>query len=301
MSANTGAHPAADPQGAQAAQTNVFDLVRRGYDRQQVDDHMRTLLAQLAELRQAHQRERRRAEWGEAELRNLRAQLEQQSTHSAEGQEQGFGYRVEKLLRTAEQEAVEVRSSAAREAAALLEQARADAEAHRHEVEQSLIARTATLEQEATRRKVELDERERQIAEQAIAARENAERMLSEVRRQSEQIRKDAQLQAEQERIKAEKAIRARHEAADQELARLRGLHDEVRGQLARLLESLAGEFAGTDAIHMHRSQPSVQQPGIPQGNRPRPHPRPHVAEHEPGSRNRHEPAGERVQTRSAS
>jgi hypothetical protein len=88
----------------------LFDLVRRGYDREQVDEHMRTLLTQLAELRQAQQQERRRAEWGEAELRTLRAQLEQQSAQLAENHEQGFGYRVEKLLRAAEQEATEVRS-----------------------------------------------------------------------------------------------------------------------------------------------------------------------------------------------
>jgi cell division septum initiation protein DivIVA len=288
----------------------VFDLVRRGYDREQVDEHMRTLLTQLAELRQAQQQERRRAEWGEAELRTLRAQLEQQSAQLAENHEQGFGYRVEKLLRAAEQEATEVRSSAAREAALLLEQARADAETHRHEVEQSLIARTATVEQEVTRRKVELDERERQIGEQAVAARENAERLVSQARRQSEQIRQDAQLAAEQERLKAEKAIRGRRDAAEQELARLRGLHDEVRSQLARLLDSLAGEFgdrsgefnrAGeyskqtAEPVTEHRVRPRIQS-----ADRPRPHPRPRVAQQGESQDARPRP-DDQVQTRSVS
>lgn len=261
--------PAEPPQG------NVFDLARRGYDRQQVDEHMRTLHAALADAQNAHQRERRRADWAEKELRNVQAQLEQQSAEMADGRDggsgaaQGFGYRVEKLLRTAEQEAAEVRSSATREATALLERAREDAEAHRHEVEQSLIARTAMLEQEATHRKVELDERERQIAEQGEAAREDAERMLSEVSRQSEQLRQDARARAEQELLKAEKAIRERHEAAEQELGRLRSLHDEVRGQLARLLDSLAGEFG-----ERRGTQPQQQQQPVPARPQPRPHPR---------------------------
>lgn len=236
---------------------------------------MRTLHAALADAQNAHQRERRRADWAEGELRNVQAQLEQRSAELADGRDsggaaQGFGYRVEKLLRTAEQEAAEVRTSATREATALLERAREDAEAHRHEVEQSLIARTAMLEQEATHRKVELDERERQIAEQAEAAREDAERMLSEVSRQSEQLRQDARARAEQELLKAEKAIRERHEAAEQELGRLRSLHDEVRGQLARLLDSLAGEFGERRGTQQQQQQ---QQP-VAARPQPRPHPR---------------------------
>jgi chromosome segregation ATPase len=266
-------------------QSSIFDVVRRGYDRQQVDDHIRTLAAQLNELQQAHrplvnqvaelqqkqqplvaqvselqaahQREHRRAEWAESELRSVRAQLEQIGDQPT-GQ-QGFGYRVERLLRTAEQEAGEVRSSAAREATQLLERARKDAEAHRHEVEQSLIHRTATLDQEAAQRKVELDERDRQIGEQAETAREEAERMLSEVRRQADQLHHEAAVRAEQERIKAEKSIRERQEGAEQELGRLRSLHDEVRGQLGRLLESLANEF-GVGAEHFTHARSSLHQ-----------------------------------------
>jgi cell division septum initiation protein DivIVA len=273
---------------AEAGQSAIFDLVRRGYDRQQVDEHIRNLLnqiselqqahqplanqlaelqqkhqplaAQLAELQQAHQREHRRAEWAEGELRNARSQVEQLSEQGGGGQ-QGFGYRVEKLLRTAEQEAADVRSSAAREATSLLERARKDAEAHRHEVEQSLIHRTATLDQEAAQRKVELDERERQIAEQAAAAREETERMLSEVRRQADQLHHEAAARAEQERIKAEKSIRERQEAAEHELSRLRSLHDEVRGQLARLLESLANEFGVMPSSYQQAHLPAQGRP----------------------------------------
>jgi hypothetical protein len=278
-----------EPQ-AEQSHSSMFDLVRRGYDRRQVDDHMQTLGAQLAEVQLAHQRENRRAEWAEGELKTARSQLEQQSAQLAESQssggQQGFGYRVEKLMRTAEQEAAEVRTSAAREATALLERARGDAEAHRHEVEQSLITRTAMLDQEAAQRKVELDERERQIGEQAAASRQEAERMHADVKRQAEQVRQEAQARAEQERVKAEKAIRDRQAAAEQELARLRSLHDEVRGQLARLLESLAGEFSTSSLPYGNQLRSSGQhvQQGQPQRGHlqqhPQPYPRQGVAQH---------------------
>lgn len=281
---------------AEFGQSAIFDLVRRGYDRQQVDEHIRAVVAQLSELQQAHQpllsqlndlqqqqqpmaaqlsdlqqahqREHRRADWAEGELRNARAQLEQLK-EQGDGSQQGFGYRVEKLMRTAEQEAADVRSSAAREATSLLERARKDAEAHRHEVEQSLIHRTATLDQEAAQRKVELDERERQIGEQASSARDDTERMLSEVRRQADQLHHEAAARAEQERLKAEKSIRERQEAAEHELGRLRALHDEVRGQLARLLESLANEFG-------------VMPPGFEQTQVRPPNGRPHSPQQSP-------------------
>src|SRR5581483_4633687 len=101
------------------SQSHIFDVVRRGYDRQQVDEHLEALLNQLAEAQRAHQQELRRANWIEGELRNAQAALERQATQLAEsaeqgGGQQGFGYRVEKLLRAAEQEAAELRSAATR-------------------------------------------------------------------------------------------------------------------------------------------------------------------------------------------
>jgi cell division septum initiation protein DivIVA len=286
---------------------SAFDIVRRGYDRDQVDAQLRELRERLAASEAARQAAEQHARATESELRAARSQGNSESSGMSQ---ESFGFRAEKILRLAEHEAADVRSRAANEAAAMVEKARADAERHRHEVEQSLIARTATVEQEATRRKVELDERERQIGEQAVAARENADRLVSQARRQSEQIRQDAQLAAEQERLKAEKAIRVRRDAAEQELARLRGLHDEVRSQLARLLESLAGEF-GDRSGEFHRAgeyskqtaEPVTQhrvRPQIQSADRPRPHPRPQVAQHgeSQGARQR---ADDQVQTRSAS
>ena len=88
----------------------------------------------------------------------------------------------------AEVEASDIRGKAAREAAALVENARADAEAHRHGVEQKLIARAAELDQEAARRQVELKEREQQVVDQLNSARNEAEQVLAAAQHQAQQL-----------------------------------------------------------------------------------------------------------------
>ena len=128
---------------------------------------LKSELAQMKDELADAQRKRRlaneHAEATERELRDLRAKSAHSEPRSVED---SFGYRAEKLLRIAEQEAAEVRTHASRESAAIIEQARTEAEKHRHEVEQSLIARAAVLEQQAAQRNAELQEREQQIADQ---------------------------------------------------------------------------------------------------------------------------------------
>ena len=166
-------------------------------------------------------------------------------------------------MRRAEDEAAEVRSDAAREAAALLDKARSDAERHRQTVEQSLVARAGTLEQEATQRRAELDGRERQISEQAAASQAETDRMLAEVRRHAAQVSHEAQARVEQERTRAEQANREREETAETELARLRSMHDEVRRQLARMYDSLDKEFTSVapESRQSPAQQPATQWP----------------------------------------
>jgi hypothetical protein len=287
--------------------TAPFDLVRKGYDRQQVDQYVQTLISQLGELRQAHhilstqlaehdknqqplrtqvaelqaahQREHSRAEQAHAELRALQAQLEQLAEQP--GGQGGFGYRVEKLLRAAEEEAADVRSSAAREAASELERARKDAETHRHQVEQSLIHRAAEFDHEIAQRKVELDDREVTIAQRADTAREDAERTLREAHRQATQLHDETSVWAEQERLKVEKSIHERRDDAEQELVRLHSLHDDVRNQLAALQDQLAAEFGARtpspSRAHHGATAGAVQKAGgrtsDPNPRRPRPYP----------------------------
>lgn len=233
-----------------APEWTEFAVVPRGYDRGQVDEHLRMLAEQVTVWRVGYQHQQRRADSAEGQLHRARTELERRSTAGAEAgeaggcsQARGFGYRVEKLLRAAEHEAGEVRSAATREATALLDRMRGQAEARRHEMEQSLISRADALHQQAALRRVELDERERRIAEHTAAAQNEVERMFSQARQQCDQLRLEARARAERERAAAQDAIRERRSSAEQELGRLHRLHDQVRDQLARLLDSLAGEF----------------------------------------------------------
>ncbi|MDT7704463.1 MAG: hypothetical protein QOG20_70, partial [Pseudonocardiales bacterium] len=136
----------------------------RGYERTAVDEVMARTNDQMAQLRRdLAESERRRAlaeqhaTATEGENRSLRS--EQQPAPSAPPEE-GFGFRAEKLLRMAEQEAAEVRVHASRESAAIVEKARSEAEKHRHEAEQALISRASMLEQQAAQRAAELQDRE---------------------------------------------------------------------------------------------------------------------------------------------
>lgn len=241
---------------------NVVGLTQRGYDRSEVDQQVRTSLDRLAEVERAYQHEQRRADRAEAELSDVRAQLEAQISSvpddSGPPTSQGFGSRIEKLLRTVENEAAEARSTAAQEARALVEQARTEAEAHRHEVERSLIARTVMLDQKAAQHRIEFDERENQILRRAADVREEAERVLSEARAQAVRIEQDAHARMQDQSAQAEKAIEEHRNGAEKELDRLRSLQRDVQNELGRLLGSLAEEL--DDGLGVTRSR-SEQAP----------------------------------------
>ena len=105
-----------------------FDTVLRGYERRQVDEYVTKATDEIAKLKDDladSQRKRRlaneHAEATERELRDVRAKSAHSEPRSVED---SFGYRAEKLLRIAEQEAAEVRTHASRESAAIIEQAR---------------------------------------------------------------------------------------------------------------------------------------------------------------------------------
>ena len=211
-----------------------FEVVRRGgYDRDQVDSQLRDLKERLA----AAEAGRKAAE--------QRATTEAEKRPAREGgpTQESFGFRAEKILRLAEHEAADVRSRAASEATTLIEQARAEAERHRHEVEQSLIARSAELDQEAAQRNVALQEREAQAAATLGAAREDAVRIADDARHTAEVLVSEAQARAEELRHRSEQEVRRRREAAEHELRRISGMHEGVRGEMGRLHTLLNAEL----------------------------------------------------------
>jgi hypothetical protein len=213
-----------------------FAIALRGYERSQVDEHLARrdketsgLQAELTELRQQRDEAVARAETAEKDLRESR-------TSGAAPVGESFGFRAEKLLRLAEHEAAEVRSSAGRESAAIVEKARTEAEAHRHEVEQTLIARASLLEQQAAQRTAGLQEREQQLAEQLASAREQADQLHANAARAAERLREESETAAEQTRRRADAEATQRLDQAA-EVTRLSGLQSDVRTELTSLAE----------------------------------------------------------------
>ncbi len=240
----------------------------RGYERGSVDEYVARQSEALASLRhELAESERRRAlaeqhaTATESEIRTLRSD---QQYSDRTPPEESFGYRAEKLLRLAEQEAAEVRTAASREAAAVIEQARADAEQHRHEIEQSLIARSSLLDQQAAQRTVELQEREQQISAQMTTARSEIDAMHEAARRAAEQHRRQAEGDAETVRARAAHAAQRMRDQAEQDVARLAALRDDARAEITRLAELLANELGSVSREQGGRSpgRPGEQQTG---------------------------------------
>jgi hypothetical protein len=224
-----------------------FDTVLRGYERRQVDEFAVEKNKEIAwlkmELAEAHRQRRlatEHAEGTEAEMRELRAS----SAHSEPAAiEDSFGYRAEKLLRMAEQEATEARAHATKESASIIERARTEAEKHRHEVEQQLISRAAQLDQAAARRAVELQEREQQISDQLEATRAETEQLHAAATRAADRLRQESEAKAEEIRIRAEAAAKKVRDEAEHDLMRLSALRSNVHAELARLAEVLVNEL----------------------------------------------------------
>lgn len=245
----TSTRPPAGPAGHgpdQRATTAPFDTALRGYERRQVDEYVArqrnetaTLRAQLAEAERQRRLATEHAEATEEENRRLRSA----PAREAPAAEEGFGFRAEKLLRLAEQEAAEVRVRSRQESVALLEQTRAEAEKHRHEVEQSLISRAAQLDQAAARRAVELQEREQQISDQLEGTRAETEQLHAAATRAADRLRQESEAKAEEIRVRAEAAAKKVRDQAEHDLMRLSALRSNVHAELARLAEVLVNEL----------------------------------------------------------
>src|SRR5262245_29066564 len=93
-----------------------FAVAVRGYDRRQVDARLQQLDAEIAGLQRALQQHDKRAGQAEDELRAALTKLKEADQAGDPSQErEGFGYRVEKVLRMAEVEASDIRTKAVRE------------------------------------------------------------------------------------------------------------------------------------------------------------------------------------------
>lgn len=225
-----------------------YATVRRGYDPRQVDEHVEALSARAA----AAETERYRADIAEDELRAALTELKaaRSRTAPAPGRpgptgpdraargdgDEGFGLRVERMLREAEREAEQERDAAARQAADILARAHAEAESHRREVERALAERLAALDDETIRRDRELAEREREVGERLAAARSEAAEITSAA--EAEAARRAREMLEHAGREAA-----ARRDRTNREVERLTGVRDGVHAELVRLRRDLARQL----------------------------------------------------------
>ncbi|GAA2555283.1 hypothetical protein GCM10010210_30970 [Pseudonocardia hydrocarbonoxydans] len=271
--ARKGAHaavpqPRAVPPPPRPPDRPQFEVALRGYDRTAVDAFLDAHVAERQALRhelEASERRRQQAEQRaastERENRTLREGRAAAPGAPPRPTGDGFGLRVEKLLRLAEQEAGEVRDAAAREATALLEQARARAEQHRHEVEQELITRSTALDQQAAQRAAEQQEREQQIADQLEAARSEAQSLRDAAERAARQRRAEAEAEADAVRARAEAEARRVLEQSRLEADRLAAVQGGARADIARLVDQLAVELGDAGAAGARRGAAAAGAP----------------------------------------
>lgn len=262
--------PRDNPASSSRLETPAFATALRGYDRSQVDDHLARLQAnndavrrELAESDTRRQRAEQQATAAEKELKAARANPAQAAGPPAPPEE-SFGFRAEKILRLAEQEAAEIRAVTARDSAALVEKARADAEKYRHEAEQTLIARSALLDQQAAQRTAEVVDREKQVEAQLDSARAEAASVQDAARIAADTYRRQADADAESVRERAAlDAARLREQAA-QEVARLDALQRGTQTELARLVEVIQSELKRpTDAAQRRQNGSANDAPPV--------------------------------------
>lgn len=219
-----------------------FGTVRRGYAPGQVDAYIEALAARAT----AADTERCRADIAEDQLREALVELKQARSNrptpplGAEPAERpepaepssGFGHRLERMLREAEREAEQERSAAVEQAAHILARARAEAEAHRRDVERSLSERTAAKDDELRGREAEVAEREREIADRLSAASADASAITEAAK--TEAARRTREML---ERVARE--VATERDRANHEIVRLTEARRQVRAELARLHRDL--------------------------------------------------------------
>jgi cell division septum initiation protein DivIVA len=186
----------------------VFDLIRRGYDREQVDSHLAWLEERVHEAEQAREAAEASASQAAADAERAREELE-----SGRPSWDALGERITQILNLAEEEGAEIRAARSREADQLLAQARHDAaEAERlHGVRLRDAERQAQEIVREAQREAEQVVREGQ--QQALEDERESKRRLAELERQRNQVHE--QLQTLHQRLAAALQLPAEVDVTD--------------------------------------------------------------------------------------
>src|SRR6266536_2115194 len=227
-------------------QTTTFDVALRGYDREQVDQH-------LVEVRSDFDSVLSERDELAVRVRQLQQRLEDLHLSTADEEPAdelpvssltGFGARVEKILRLAEDEATALReetrhdveqerADAQKQLSAIREATEKEAGAHRRKVEQEAAGMLDRTRQEAARLRAEAEAH-------AAATREEASGHLEAVRARAAQAAADFETALAKRRQKAgAEADRTRRES-ERDLAALAKRRDAITEQLRNVREMLS-------------------------------------------------------------
>jgi cell division septum initiation protein DivIVA len=218
------------------ARTEEFDIVLRGYERKQVDDHLGRINSERVAAAQRINALEHRVEELDTELQNA-----QKREAEAEPSYAGLGARVENILRLAEEEAkdlkLEAQASAekdrkAAEAAAgqVRAQADEDARARREQTRQEAAKLLEEARKEAARVRAE-------AANEAAAKRDEAEGILEAARAKAAQAAAEFEASLAKRRERAERDLAIRQDAAERHLIETSDQAEQLRVEAQKMRE----------------------------------------------------------------
>jgi cell division septum initiation protein DivIVA len=216
-----------------------FDVALRGYDRDQVDTHLASIESEFSSAVAERDRLAERVKQLETRVEELHLADGGDESERSASSLTGFGARIERIMRTAEEEATAVReevaaeierdrSDASKRVRTIQQAAEKDAVAHRRKVEQEASQLLDKARQEAARVRADADA-------QASATREEASGHLEAVRAKAAQAAADFETALAKRRHKAETDHVARTNAAERELAETVARTDQLRAEAEKM------------------------------------------------------------------
>jgi cell division septum initiation protein DivIVA len=188
------ATPPTATSGLHYSHGQPFDTVLRGYERRQVDDFVAKSNDEIIRLKEdlaEAQRQRRLAtEHAEATERELRELQGKSPPAEPIAVEDSFGFRAEKLLRMADQEAADMRACATRDAQAVEAAARRRAEEQLRAAEAQAKEIRARASEEASE---EAASRQKQVSQEAARLDRLYRSTKGEIQRLAELLNAEAQ------------------------------------------------------------------------------------------------------------
>lgn len=226
--------------------SSTFDVVRRGYDRGQVDEHLDRLDADLRIL--AADRDAavaRSAELGK-QVENQRAQIlnverEMARLATAPASMEGMSERLQRMLRLAQDEAAEIRARAETETTEMMARAEADGAALRERYQRLIVElETRRTEQDGEHRRVM--ERARADATQVVTeAADLARQADAEAAARRQQVEEDFEIAMSARRADAMRALAEQETSSKAEAGRrVAAATDEANRRLQDATETAA-------------------------------------------------------------